>query len=144
LRYGVSGLTPTAGGGLAALAGDLKQLMTALVTAGAGRDSVLVMNPAQALTLSLVASPKFDMPVLQSSDVPATTVIMVEASSVASAFSGVPEFEVGPYPLLTMEDTSPPADPMTGQPTKSMFQSDSLGLRVMRAPHIAWLTAVTW
>ena len=151
LRYGVAGSTPTAGGGVAALEGDLKQLMAALVTAGAGRDPVLVVNPVQALALTLLASPKFDMPVLRSSDVPVGTVIMIEASSLASAFGGAPEFEVAPYPLLTMEDTSPPADPMTGSPTKSMFQTDSLGLRVrlrcswgLRAPQLAWLAGATW
>jgi hypothetical protein len=151
LLSGVAGLTPTAGGGLAALEADLKQLMNALVAAGGGRDPVLVMHPSQALTLSLLASPKFDIPVLRSSGIAAGTVILLEPSSLASVFSGVPEFEVGAHPLLTFDDASPPADPMAGQSTKSMFQTDSLGLRARlrcawgwRAPHIAWLSAATW
>jgi hypothetical protein len=151
LRYGVSGLTATAGGGLAALEGDLKQLLGALVTAGAGRDPTIVTHPTQALTLSLLAGPRFDIPVLRSSAIPAGMVIMVEASSLASAFSNVPQFEVGAHPLLTLDDTSPPSDPMTGQPTKSMWQTDSLGLRArltcswgLRAAHLSWLTGATW
>jgi len=151
LCFNIAGLTATSGGGLNALLGDLRQLMAALVAAGGGRDPTIVTHPTQALTLSLLASPKFDIPVLRSSAIPAGTVIMIEGSSLASAFSGVPEFEVGMHPLLTYDDTSPPADPMTGAPTHSTFQTDTLGLRVrlrcswgMRAPHLAWLTGATW
>jgi hypothetical protein len=93
LRNGVAGLTPTAGGGLNALTGDLKQLMAALVAAGGGRDPAIVTHPTQALSLALLASPKFDIPVLRSSGIPAGTVIMVEASSLASAFSGMKRLE---------------------------------------------------
>jgi hypothetical protein len=42
----VSGLTPTTGGGLTALSGDLKNLVDALATAGGGRDFVLATSPA--------------------------------------------------------------------------------------------------
>jgi hypothetical protein len=151
ILFGIAGLTPTAGGGLAALEGDLKQLMTALVSAGAGRDPVIITHPSQALTLSLLAGPKFDIPVLRSSGIAAGTVIMIESSSFASAMSSVPEFEIGQYPLLTYDDPAPPADPMTGTPTRSAFQTDSIGLRTrlicswgFRAPHIAWLSGATW
>jgi hypothetical protein len=151
LLYGVAGLTPTAGGGLNALVADLRQLMAALVAAGAGRGPTIVAHPEQALTLALLAGPRFDIPVLRSSAVPAGTVIMIEASSLATAWSNVPQFEVGAHPLLTFDDTSPPSDPMTGQPSKSMFQTDSIGLRArltcswgLRAPHISWLTGATW
>src|SRR5262249_28419053 len=83
--------------------------------------------------------------------IPAGTVILVEASSLATAFSDVAEFEVGAYPLLTYDDASPPADPMTGAPTRSAFQADSLGLRCrlrcswgLRAPRRAWLSGAAW
>jgi hypothetical protein len=151
LLYGHAGLTPTPGGGLTALQGDLKQLMGALVTAGAGRDPTIITRPEQALSLKLTAGPQFDIPILPSSALPVGTVIMIEGSSLASAWDKLPQFEVGAHPLLTLDDTSPPADPMTGQLSKSMFQTDSLGLRVrlicswgLRAPHISWLTAATW
>src|SRR5262249_8295904 len=145
LCYGIASLTPTAGGGLNAVVGDLKQLMAALVTAGGGRDPQVILNPVEALTLAPLGSPKFEIPVLRSNGVPVGTVILIEGSSLASAFSGVPEFEIGQYPLLTYDDSAPPADPMTGAPTRSAFQTDSIGLRCrlsncswgMRAPHIA-------
>jgi hypothetical protein len=151
LLYGVADLTPTAGGGLNALVGDLRQLMAALVAAGGGRDPTIVTHPAQALTLALLAGPRFDIPVLRSSAVPAGTVVMIETSSLASAWDNVPQFEVGAYPLLTFDNSSPPLDPMTGQPTKSMWQTDSVGLRArlnccwgLRAPHVVWLQGATW
>jgi len=66
LCHGIAGLTATPGGGLNALVGDLKQLMAALVTAGGGRDPTIVTHPTQALTLALLAGPRFDIPVLRS------------------------------------------------------------------------------
>jgi hypothetical protein len=151
LLNGITGLTPTTGGGLTALEGDLKQLMNALVSAGGGRDPTIVCAPGQALTLKLMAGPKFDLPILASSDVAAGTVIMIEASALASAFDGVPAFEIGQFPLLTFDDSSPPSDPLTGAPTRSTFQTDSIGLRVrlrccwgLRAPQLAWLAGATW
>jgi hypothetical protein len=151
LLSGIAGLTPTTGGGLTALEGDLRQLMNGLVSAGGGRDPAIVTHPGQALTLKLMAGPKFDVPILASSDIPAGTVIMIETSSLATAFEGVPAFEIGNFPLLTYDDTSPPADPMTGAPTRSTFQTDTIGLRVrlrccwgLRAPQLAWLAGATW
>jgi hypothetical protein len=151
LLYGHAGLTPTAGGGANAREGDLKQLMAALVATGGGRDPTILARPEQALSLKLTAGPQFDIPILPSSPLPAGTVIMIEASSLASAWDSVPQFEVGAHPLLTFDDSAPPSDPLTGQPTKSMWQTDSLGLRArltcswgLRAPHIAWLTGATW
>jgi hypothetical protein len=149
--FTISGpITPTAGGGINALTGDLKALTGALVTAGAGAAPVLVTNPTQALTLKLLAGPKFDVPVLQSSSIAAGTVIMVEPTSFASAFDATPEFAVAPAAALHMEDTNP-VDVIAGSPTRSMFQVDSTALRMtlraafgMRAPHVAVVTGTTW
>src|SRR5262249_34330112 len=94
-------------------------------------------------------------PVLLSNSIPDGTVIAVEASSFASAFSPVPEFAVGTSAILHFEDTNP-ADISTppatvAAPVKSMFQTDSLALRMvlraawgLRAPHVAVVTNTTW
>jgi len=158
---GVIGLTPTAGGGAAALNGDIKNLITALVAANAGRDPVIVTNPIQATTLSLMAGPKFTLPVLASNAIAAGTVIMIEASSFVSAFDPTPEFTAGDQMTIHMEDTSP-ADIVSGGgaaavPVKSMLQIDSIGLRMilraawgLRGPkvatkaNVAYLTGATW
>src|SRR5262249_38130309 len=79
-------ITATAGGGLNALEGDLRALTAALVAAGGGRSPVLVLNPVQNTSLSLIAGPHFRIPVWPSNAVPVGTVIMVEPTSFASAF----------------------------------------------------------
>ena len=98
---GVTPLTPVAGGGLQAMTGDVKQLMDALVAAYAGKAPVLVMSPTEALSLRTMASPLFNIPILESTQLAATkTVIMLEPSSFVSAFDAVPEFDVVTAPLL--------------------------------------------
>ena len=56
---GVSGLTPTAGGGFNALVGDIKALTNALLTGTLGniRNPCWLMNPAQVNSIGLVAAP---------------------------------------------------------------------------------------
>jgi len=150
----VSGLTPTAGGGMNALEADLKNLTAALVTAGAGANPALITNPIQAMSLKLVGGPKFDLPVLMSNSIAAGTVIMVEPSSFVSAFDPLPEFSVTDQDLIHMEDTNP-ADIVAGGgaavPVKALYQVDCLALKMrlraswgMRAPHVAYLTGATW
>src|SRR6516164_456943 len=142
--------TATAGGGLAALEGDMKNLMAALVAVGAGRSPVIVCNPIQATAIKLLASPKFDVPVWPSNAVAPGTVIMVEPTSFASAFAPTPEFEISSHALVQFQDT-PTSDPMAGTPTESLWQHDKIGWQTklraafgMRAPHVAVVNAVTW
>src|SRR5262245_18802991 len=147
---GVTPITPTAGGGLNAMVGDIGKLIAALVAAGAGAGALLAMNPTQATTLSLLAGPKFTMPVLQSNSIAGGTVVAVEPTSFASAFDATPEFAVAPATALHMEDTNP-VDVVAGSPTRSMFQVDSTALRMtlraawgLRAPHVAVINGATW
>jgi hypothetical protein len=157
---GLTALTPTAGGGSNALMADMKSLMDALVTNYAGKAPVLIMSPTQALSLRTVASPLFNLPILESSALAATkTVIMVEPSSFASAFDPAPEFAVTDVPLFHYEDTSPTqitgGTPSPAVPVRSPFQTDSIVLQLrlkaawgMRAPtsapHVAYVSSVTW
>jgi Phage capsid family len=152
---GITPLTATAGGGQVALVGDIEQLVAALVTAYAGREPLLIMNPIQATKLKLLAGPRFDMPVLQSTSVAPGTVIMVEPSSFVSAFGPTPEFETSKVTTLHYEDTSPQditgGTPSPAVPARSLFQVDAIALKMrlqaawgMRAPHVAYLTGATW
>ena len=90
----LTGLTPTTGGGVAAVESDLRALTAALVSAGAGRAPALILNPTQAVTLSLLAGPHFDMPIWRSNAIANGTVVMVEPISFVSAFAPTPEFEI--------------------------------------------------
>ena len=109
---------------------DVGALIAALVANNAGRDPCLAMNPAQAARLKLVAGPKFDTPVLQSNSIPDKTVIAVESSSFVSAFDSVPQFEVADQIAIHMESATPQDPLMGGQPVKSLWQVDSIALRM--------------
>jgi hypothetical protein len=148
LLHNVTPITPTAGGGVAAMTGDLSALAGALAAAGGGRGAVVVCNPAQAASLKLLAGPRFDTPILASAGVPEKAVILIEASSLVSGFSAIPEFETSNIALLHMEDAAP-SD--WGASMKSMYQVDAFALKMilraswgMRAPHVAYLTGATW
>jgi len=65
--------------------GDLRALTAALVAVGAGRSPVLVVNPVQNTSLTLIAGPRFTIPIWPSNGIAVGTVIMVEPTSFASA-----------------------------------------------------------
>ena len=178
LRSYGAGLTPTAGGGFAAFVGDMKLLLGALLAATNGnvRSPVLIMNttqafnlywlqPATAVTVGLFpfraeveAGRIGPAALLQSSTVPAGTVVAVDAADFVMAGAEGPRMEVSDSATLHLEDTAP-ADivsgpsgtPVAATPVKSMWQTDSLALRMvlkanwlMRRPVVSWMTAVTW
>jgi HK97 family phage major capsid protein/HK97 family phage prohead protease len=171
---GVSGLTPTAGGGFAALVGDIKALTGALLTGTLGnvRNPRWLMNPQQANSIGLVAAPGAGVfpfreeisqgrlsgwPVIVSGTVPAGTVIVIDAADFVSVAEG-PRFEISDQATLHMEDTTPTDISTAGTPAvvafpaKSMFQTDSMALRLImpmnwvirRTGTVAWVAGVTW
>jgi hypothetical protein len=176
LRNGVVGLTPTAGGGFNALVGDLKALTGAILTATNGniRNMVWIMNPQQALSIAFIQPPVpgglfpfaaeinagrlNGRPVIQSGTVPVGVVICVDAADYVSVSGDAPRFEISDQATLHMEDTNPlqlaaagtPA--VVAAPAQSMFQTDSLALRLIlplnwtmrRAGVVAWVAGVTW
>jgi HK97 family phage prohead protease len=172
IRNGVSGQTPTAGGGFNALVGDLKNLVGVLVAANSLRSPVFIMNPAQALSIGLTQNAGGDFPfraeinantllgygVIQSSTQPAGTVTLVDAADFFSATGDEPQFDVSDQAVLHMEDTTPLPIGSTGTPnvvaapTRSLWQTDSIGIRMLldinwamrRVGVVAWVAGVTW
>jgi HK97 family phage major capsid protein/HK97 family phage prohead protease len=175
LLNGVAALTATAGGGIAAVVGDLKQLIGALTTATFGniRTPRWLMNPAEKLTLSLTSAAAtgvfpfaaqveagnlLGIPIIDSSTVPAKTVILIDAADFVVVGGEAPRFEMSDQATLHMEDTAPadlvgPGSPGTvAAPQRSLFQTDSLALRMImplnwtnrRAGTVAWTNNVTW
>jgi HK97 family phage prohead protease len=176
LRNGVAGLTATAGGGFNALVGDLKQLTSAILTATNGniRNMVYIMNPAQALSIGFIQPPNPSglfpfrdevnagrlngKPLIQSGTVPLGVVLCIDAADYVSVSGDTPRFEISDQATLHMEDTNPlplaaagtPA--VVAAPAQSMFQTDSLALRLIlpmnwamrRAGVVSWVSAVTW
>jgi len=174
LRNGVTATTATSGGGINALVTDAKNLVGALITATNGnvRAPVWIMNPAQALAISLTGNAGGDFvfadamnggnflgyPVIQSPTVPAGTLTLVDAADFVSVTGDDPRFDISDQATLHMEDTTPLAISAAGSPNtvaapvRSLFQTDSIGLRMIlpinwtlrRAGVVAWTTGVTW
>jgi HK97 family phage prohead protease len=174
IRNGVSGQTPTAGGGFNALVGDIINLMNVLVAANSFRRPTWIMNPQQVLKISMTQSTAgvgvfpfkaeidagmlVGYPVISSPTVTAGMVILLDAADFVSLSGDDPRFEVSDQATLHMEDTTPlaigtPGAPNTvAAPVRSLFQTDTLGLRMIlpmnwamrRTGLVSWVTGVTW
>jgi HK97 family phage prohead protease/HK97 family phage major capsid protein len=174
LRSYQTGLTPTAGGGFNAVVGDFQKLLGALLTLTNGnvRSPVIMMSAQQKLNLSLIqppnaATPLFpfmtmleqnrllDAGLIVSATVPAGELVAVDAADFVTAGQEGPRLEISDQATLHMEDSAP-ADitggtPSPATPVKSMWQTDSLALRLvmqvnwlLRRPVVSWMTGVTW
>ena len=175
LLNGVAATTATAGGGLAALIGDIKALISALTASTLGniREPAWLMNPSDVLSASLSQGvntgvfPFRDevlnnkslntIPIIDSATVATKTMILTDAADFVVVGGDAPRLEISDVATLHMEDTTPldlvggsPA--VVAAPQRSLFQTDSLALRMVmplnwsqrRAGTIAWTQNVTW
>jgi hypothetical protein len=111
----------------------LPGLVQALAANGGGLEPVLICAPAQAATLRMWRQADF-YDILASVALPAGTVVAVESSSFVSGQDGVPEFSTSKGATLHMEDTAPTdinASAAMAAPTKSLFQTDLVGLKMI-------------
>ena len=157
LLAGVVPLTGTTGGGVTALLGDLKKALAAMVTAGAGVAPVLIVNPVLAASLKCLAGPKFDYPILVSNAVAATSMIVIEPSSLVTCIDPTPEFRTSSETVIH-ESTVPLAVSAEGTPStvaaplRSLWQTDCTSLRMilraswaMRAVgHVQIVNTISW
>ena len=174
LRNGVTTLTATSGGGFAALVGDLKQFLAALISGSNGnlRKPVWIMNPVQQISIATTQNAAGDFPfaaeinqnrfqgypVILSSTVTAGYLYLVDADDFVSVEGDTPRFEVSDQATLHLDDTTPLAIGTTGTPNtiaapvRSLFQTDSMALRMImplnwvlrRTGTVAWTSGVTW
>lgn len=174
IRAGVSDAGPLAGGGFAALVSDIKELLGLLVTGTNGnlRSPVWIMNPAQAISISLTQNAGGDFPfkqeinnnqlmgypVIVSSNVAATMVILIDAADFCWLEGSAPRFDITDTATLVYDDTAPAqigtvgSPNVAGAPARSLWQTDCIGLRMIfdvnwgmrRTGAVAWMTAVTW
>jgi hypothetical protein len=148
---GVTGLTPSTGTGQAALIGDLRQLATAVAPVAGNGAITLVGSPDVTAALRLWLPRPPEWPVLTSSSLAAKTVVAVAANALVSAVEGVPNITARREAEF-QSDTAPASDGSLGTPRYSMFQKDSVALKLtwsiswcLRTPTaVAWLTNVTW
>jgi hypothetical protein len=151
---GVSPVMPAAGGDAAAMQSDIKALFAGLAANGAGKNAVLVCAVPQAVALALLAGSKFDVPFLASTALPAGTVIAIDTSSFVSGFGSTPSFSTSNATVLHEEDTTPLplADGALALPQRSLFQTDTLALKMtlfaawgMRAAgHVQFVAGASW
>lgn len=169
LTNGVASLTESTKGGYQAILEDLQALAAPFDAANAGRNLVLLMNPAQARLLAMTPGPNAsgfgwaeqflgEFTRIVSTTIPAGNVYMVDAADFASAAGEAPEFEVSEQAVLHMEDTSPAqistagSPPVLAHPTQSMFQTAQLALRMImdvtwamrRTGMVQWMDDVVW
>ena len=151
----LAGLTPiaaTAGGGVNAMMGDVKALLTAIAPAVR---PVLIMNATQIATAGILA-PASALPVITAPYLTAGTVVAVDAAAFASAL-GAPDFSVDENPTVHMDTVplpigTPGAPPVVASPTQSLWQTACIGLRTLidadwtlrRANAVAVVNNVTW
>jgi HK97 family phage major capsid protein/HK97 family phage prohead protease len=154
LLNGLTPLTGTAGGGLAALTGDLKQMGQALVagTYGNVRKPVWLINPGMLYAASLTAAANTgifpfrdeikqgtlnNIPFIASTTVAIGTMTMIDAADFVVVGGEAPRLELSDQATLHMEDTNPTDLVSTGSPgvvaapQRSLFQTDSIALRMV-------------
>ena len=157
----LNGLTPITSAGTKAaegIADDLALLAAAIAANGIGVDDMIVVTtPALAMKLRVLASLKFSNEVLSSSAVPAGTVIAIVPAGLVTAYDGSVSVEITDQPAVHMEGAAPldigtPGTPPTvAAPVKSMFQAQSLALKlrgwcawVVHPGAIAQVTGAAW
>jgi hypothetical protein len=136
---------------------DLATLLAAVAPVAASFPVAVITSPAQAVKLKLrlltARDPGFT--VLASSAVPAGTLIAIAANTLVAATSPSPTFDVSTNATVVMETV--PSQIASGGTlaageTRSLFQTDSIGLRVRfgaawtlrSATGIAFLEDVIW
>lgn len=173
LLNGIAAIAATAGGGMAAFIDDLVGLISALsiATYGNVRAPVWLANQTDMLRAALLQAPGTGIfpfkeeiaagtlngiPIIDSATVPTKTLILVDAADFVVVGGEAPRMEMSDQATLHMEDTNPTdlvASPSTvAAPQRSLFQTDSLALRMImplnwvqrRAGTVAWTQAVTW
>jgi HK97 family phage major capsid protein/HK97 family phage prohead protease len=139
--------------------GDVKAMQAFIVGNGGGNDLLLILAPAQALTLNMLVTANgefpfnsvtvqggtlFGMRVVVSqtmadnpTTIAANSVIMVDADAFASVTADVPEFLVTDVATLHEEDTTPLPISAAGAPNtvaapiRSLYQTYSMAVRMV-------------
>lgn len=124
LMNGVTPIAGTAGGGVAAIQGDLSKLIAPFVTANAANDIVILINPAKVFALQWASTavgvfPFRDQanagtfggyPYIASTNVLPTDLIAVRYSDFMTSTADTPEFDVSDVATLHEDDGGYPAD----------------------------------
>ena len=145
LLNGISTLGATAGGGLAAIAGDLGKIADNAQSAGGDPDSlILFCGVPAAIKLRLQAGPRFDYPIIGTTALADDSIVGIIPSGVYSGFEGTPTIETSREATVVMEDANVEAlsaGGTTADLARSLWQTDSFALRLRQK--VAWGSLVT-
>jgi hypothetical protein len=145
---GITPLTAAVGGGETAMLTDLAVLAAAVGAKTTGL--AYIAHPAQASAISVRRGTLFDLPVWPTLGVAPGTVIALDPAALATAYGAVPQLQTSDQAVVLLED-APAANPF-GAPTRSLFQTDCIALRLLLDVAYAWrmpgacafMTGVTW
>jgi len=133
LLHGVVPLAATAatgpGGKVDAIVDDLGNIVAAMTAANVDPEGfVICASPREAVTLRLLAGPRFDNEIFGTTGLPDKTIAAFARGGVASDFEGTPAVEVAKSPAIVFAN---PAGAAVGTaPTKSLYQEASIGLKL--------------
>jgi HK97 family phage prohead protease/HK97 family phage major capsid protein len=167
LTNGVTVTAASSAGGFAAIIEDITNLAAPFDTANAGRNLVLIMNPREARYISMTPGPNgvfgwasnilSEFTIIRSTNVTAGSIYMIDAADFVSV-AGAPDFDVSEQAVLHAEDTTPAhigvagAPNVVAAPTYSMFQTDSIAIRMLmdltwamrRTGMVKFITGADW
>jgi hypothetical protein len=155
LLFGISPITATTGGGIAALVGDLSNLIAAIPAA---IDPVLIIGPSDAIRALTLAPGLITVPIITAPGLTAKTVICLDGADFVSAEGDSPRFDMSDGGTLHEEDVTPLALSATGSPNvvaapmRSLFQTDAVAIRMIqfcgwamrRAGRVSTTSSITW
>ena len=153
---GVAPLTATSGGGESAMNADMSKLASAAALGGS--DVVYVAHPSMAAVAKLQLGTNRAPTIWPASALPVGTIIAVAPAAFVSAFGPDPRLDRATDATLHFEDANPLAIGTAGSPntvaapTRSAFQSDLIGVRMildaawaMRSANaVAWIEDASW
>jgi hypothetical protein len=147
----VAGLTPSTGTGQAALINDMRQLASAVAPVAGNSPIVIVGSPDVTAALRLWLPRPPEWPVLTSNSLAPKTIVVVAANALVSAVEGAPVIDARREAEF-QSDTAPVSDGTLGTPRFSMYQKDSVALKLtwsiswcLRTQSaVAWIANTTW
>jgi hypothetical protein len=147
---GVAPLTPATASD-SAMHIDLGKLAGAIGPVTSGLAYVGHPNQVNAIRLRYGATWSADIPLWPTIGIAPGTVIALDPSAVATAYGPDPSFDTTNVAMLQTSDT-PTSNALAAGPTVSMFQTDSVALRLLleaawgarMAGVVAWMQNVTW
>lgn len=146
---------------------DFKALLTPFISANAADNITVIMNPAQALSISMMDGPDNNsgwfagiasrVNIVESTYATAGRLIAIRNSDFYTAVGDAPEFDINETATVHMEDTTPleivsGTGPTTADPVRSFYQTATVGVRMLmdvswvmgRPSMVAWIDGTSY